>query len=83
MVFHDSRLVLYGFSWFQVGFSWFQVGFHCFSWFQVGFVWFFMVLGGVLWFFMVPVLVRRPEGSIGTSILKGLNQTNSYSDKFG
>ena len=34
MVFHGSRLVFHGFSWFQVGF-------HGFSWFQVGFSWFF------------------------------------------
>ena len=40
MVFHSSRLVFHGFSWFRVGFH----GFSMVS------GWFFMVLGQFLWF---------------------------------
>ena len=68
MVFYDSRLVLYSFSWFQVGFTWSEEG--CIAFMVPGRL--FMVPGGFsqfqvcfrlvfhgpkwdLWLFMVPV----------------------------
>ena len=57
MVFHRSRLVFHGFSWFQVGFHSSRtvfIVFHGSRLFFHGFSWFVMVFHGFSWFYMVP-----------------------------